>query len=144
MRRAAFTLVELLIVIIVLAVLAAIVVPKFTQSGDRSKQAARSSNLKVLKGAVGRFYDDTGAYPTTRAALAATSAPATGLSSAGGSRAISSGSWNGPYIERVLNDPVTNTAYIYGTASPTVGQVSAPAVAVAVSVGGGVPLDEVP
>ena len=130
MRRAAFTLVELLIVIIILAVLAAVVVPKFTQSGERTKQSARASNLKVLRAAVSRFYDDTGAYPASLSALAATTAPATGLSPAAASVAISAGSWNGPYVEKIFNDPITGTAYAYSTTVP-VGKVSAP------SAGGG-------
>ena len=79
---------ELLIVIIVIAVLAAIALPKFVNSGARSKEAALKSNLKIYRNAVTLFMNDTGAYPATLAALAATSAPATGLDAAGASKAI--------------------------------------------------------
>ncbi|MCL6624610.1 MAG: prepilin-type N-terminal cleavage/methylation domain-containing protein, partial [Fimbriimonadales bacterium] len=58
-----FTLVELLIVIIIIAILAAIVVPKFADSGLRSKEAALKSNLKLLRNAVELFKADTAACP---------------------------------------------------------------------------------
>lgn len=62
MKRA-FTLVELLIVIIIVAVLAAIAVPKVAQHGRRSKEASLRYNLKLMRSAVDRFYADTGYYP---------------------------------------------------------------------------------
>jgi general secretion pathway protein G len=62
MKRA-FTLVELLIVVIIVAVLAAIAVPKFAQNARLSKEASLRSNLKLMKSAVDRFFADTGHYP---------------------------------------------------------------------------------
>ena len=44
-----FTLVELLIVIIIIAVLAAIAIPKFANSSLRSKESALRSNLKISR-----------------------------------------------------------------------------------------------
>ena len=71
-----FTLVELLVVVVVLAVLAAIVLPKFMDSSTRSKESALKTDLKLMRNAVNLFFTDTGAYPATLADLAATSAPA--------------------------------------------------------------------
>ncbi|MEI7576830.1 MAG: prepilin-type N-terminal cleavage/methylation domain-containing protein [Armatimonadota bacterium] len=62
MKRA-FTLVELLIVIIIVSVLAAIAIPKVVQNGRRSEDASLRSNLRILRVAVDRFYADTGYYP---------------------------------------------------------------------------------
>ena len=59
----AFTLVELLIVIIIVAVLSGIAIPKVAQHGRRSKEASLRYNLKLLRAAVDRFYADTGHYP---------------------------------------------------------------------------------
>lgn len=80
----AFTFVELLVVIIILAVLAAVVIPRFADSGLRSKESALKANLRLYRGAVEMFRNDTGAYPASLADLAATSAPAKGLDSTGG------------------------------------------------------------
>ena len=62
-RSRAFTLVELLIVIVVLAVLAAIVIPKFNDSGIRGRESSLRANLKVVRNAVELFKTDTGSYP---------------------------------------------------------------------------------
>jgi hypothetical protein len=73
------------------------------------------------------FLNDTGAYPATLAALAATSAPATGLDSAGASKAIVASDWKGPYIDAIMTDPVSANAFTYGVASPNVGKVTSSA-----------------
>jgi prepilin-type N-terminal cleavage/methylation domain-containing protein len=65
-RRAssnAFTLVELLIVIILIAVLASIAIPKFLNSTSKSKEASLKYSLKIVRNAVDRFHADTGVYP---------------------------------------------------------------------------------
>jgi general secretion pathway protein G len=115
--RTGFTLVELLVVIVVLAVLAAIVLPKFLGAGQRSKEAALKSDLKILRNAISLFLTDTGAYPAALADLAATSAPASGLDSAGSSKNITAADWNGPYIEELPNDPVSGAAFTYYTST---------------------------
>jgi prepilin-type N-terminal cleavage/methylation domain-containing protein len=45
MERKGFTLVEILIVVIILGILAAIVVPQFTEAGSDAKVSALSSDL---------------------------------------------------------------------------------------------------
>lgn len=126
-RRRGFTLMELLIVIIVIAVLAAIALPKFINSGTRSKEASLKSDLKIYRNAVGLFLNDTGAYPANLAALAATSAPASGLDAAGAAKTIVATDWKGPYIDAIMTDPVSGNAFTYGTTSPNVGKVTSSA-----------------
>lgn len=121
--RRGFTLVELLVVIVVLAVLAAIVLPKFMDSSKRSKESALKSDLKLLRNAISLFQTDTGYYPATLADLAATSAPAKGLDSAGAQQSITASEWHGPYIESVPDYPFAGGAWTYGTSSPDVGKV---------------------
>jgi general secretion pathway protein G len=113
--RKGFTLVELLVVIVVLAVLAAIVLPKFLGAGQRSKEAALKSDLKILRNAVSLYLTDTGAYPAALSDLASTSAIASGLDSTGASKSITAADWNGPYVESVPNDPVGGSAFTYHT-----------------------------
>ena len=61
--RKGFTLVELLIVITLVAVLAAIAIPRFSSSGKRSKETALRASLKVLRQGVDRFFAETGGFP---------------------------------------------------------------------------------
>ncbi len=122
-RYRAFTLVELLIVIVILAVLAAIVIPKFADASTRSKESSLKSDLKQIRNAVEIFKTDTGAYPAALTDLSATAAPASGKDSTGTTKTITATDWRGPYVSSVPNDPVSATAMTYSTASGTVGQV---------------------
>ncbi|MFQ3549881.1 MAG: prepilin-type N-terminal cleavage/methylation domain-containing protein [Armatimonadota bacterium] len=125
--KCGFTLVELLVVIVVLAVLAAIVLPKFMNSSKRSKEAALKSDLKVVRNAIGMFHADTGAYPKTLNALMATEAPAKGLDSDGNEVDILPGDWHGPYLQDLPIDPISGTAFIYVITHPDVGKVKSSA-----------------
>jgi general secretion pathway protein G len=118
-----FTLVELLIVIIIIAVLAAIDIPKFADSSLRSKQAALKADLKLYRNAIELFKSDCGSYPATLNDLASTSAPANGLDSTGATKAVTSSDWKGPYLQAVETDPISGNAFTYTTTSPGVGNV---------------------
>lgn len=118
---------ELLIVIIVIAVLAAIALPRFINSGLRSKEASLKSDLKIYRNGVQLFLNDTGAYPATLAAMSATSAPASGLDSAGAVKTIVATDWKGPYIDSIMTDPVSSNAFTYAVTSPNVGKVTSSA-----------------
>ena len=111
-KRGGFTLVELLVVIVVLAVLAAIVLPKFTDSSKRSKEAALKSDLKLVRNAISLFKTDTDLYPLTLADLAATTAPAQG-SNGTADVSLTASSWHGPYYQATPTDPVSGSAFTY-------------------------------
>ncbi len=123
-KRGGFTLIELLVVIVVIAVLAMIVIPKFADSGRRSKEASMRSDLSQLRSAVATFQTDTGAFPATLADLAAATAPTGGLSSTGGAATIIATDWHGPYLTNgVPTDPVSNTAFTYTVTGTSTGKV---------------------
>jgi len=62
--RAGFTLIELLVVIAVIAILAAILYPVFSQARDRARQAGCLSNLKQIGTAIEMYRQDYDqAYP---------------------------------------------------------------------------------
>jgi len=58
-----FTLVELLIVVIILAILAAIIVPQFSAATDDATQSAYDSNIANLRAAIDLYRQQHNAYP---------------------------------------------------------------------------------
>ncbi|MBK6716904.1 MAG: type II secretion system protein [Burkholderiales bacterium] len=58
-----FTLVELLIVVIIMAILAAIVIPQFSSATSDTKEAALDSNLAGLRNAVELYKAQHSVYP---------------------------------------------------------------------------------
>lgn len=67
-----FTLVELMVVIAVIGVLAAIAVPKFMGSTEAARIAKVQADLRTIGSAISVFEAQTGAPPTTLAALSPT------------------------------------------------------------------------
>ncbi len=66
-----FTLLELLVVIVILSLLAALVVPKLTGRVDEAKIDTTKVQLKEIKRALEMYKLDNGNYPTTEQGLKA-------------------------------------------------------------------------
>lgn len=65
MRQTAFTLIELLIVVAIIAILAAIAVPNFLESQVRAKSARARADLRTIAGALESYaVDNNNRYPT--------------------------------------------------------------------------------
>ena len=109
-RQRGFTLVELLVVIVVLAVLAAIVLPKFMNSSARSKESSLRSDLKLMRNAVSVFQADIGKYPSTLADLSETDK--TKVKDQDGN-VVKATDWHGPYVEAVPTGPIAGAALNY-------------------------------
>ena len=103
MKRRAFTLVELLIVVIILGILAAIVVPQFSQASSDAQLNSLTSNLQVMRGQLEMYkIQHNGSYPL----LANFTTQMTQKTNADGS--TTGTPTLGPYIQRVPNNPFTN------------------------------------
>lgn len=99
-NRGGFTLIELLLVLVILAVLAAVVVPKFTGRSEQAKLTAAKTDISMLDSALDLFEQDCGRYPSTDEGLGA-------LLNGG-----SIPNWHGPYIKKMPKDPWGND-YVY-------------------------------
>jgi type II secretion system protein G len=71
-KEKGFTLVELMIVIIILAILTGIAIPSYMALRNRARVAAAQSEMKNIATAIEMYNADTDAYPpTTYAAMSA-------------------------------------------------------------------------
>ena len=82
MLHKGFTLVELLIVVIILAILAAIVVPQFASSTDDAGVSSLDTTLVNMRSAIELYHQQHGEYPGEITAVAA-SCPNGGTSGTG-------------------------------------------------------------
>lgn len=59
----AFSLIEILVVVVVIGILAAVVVPNTIMAGDMARVAATGEDLKAIARAVEAYRNDTGRWP---------------------------------------------------------------------------------
>jgi general secretion pathway protein G len=79
-NSAGFTLIELMVVIIILGLLAAIVMPRVVGETDKARYEQAKVQMRILEDALKRYKLDNGLYPTTEQGLEAlVRKPATGL-----------------------------------------------------------------
>ena len=97
-----FTLIELLLVLVILSILAAVVVPKFTGSSEKARKARAVTDISTLDDAISRFELDAGRFPTNDEGLQVLVQQPTAQVK----------EWHGPYIKRIPTDPWGN-AYVY-------------------------------
>ncbi len=100
-QQTGFTLVEMLLVLVILAALAAVVVPKFAGRSKQAKIAAAKSEIKGLETALDAFEIDNTYYPKSGNLEELVVQP------------NNTPDWRGPYIKRgVPKDPWGND-YLY-------------------------------
>ena len=106
-----FTLVEVLIVVIVLGILAAIVVPQFSRASDDANLSALKTNLQTIRAQLELYkIQHNGSYPT----LAAFTAQLT----AGTDITGAAGTTYGPYLLTIPTNPFSNVSTVTNTTPP--------------------------
>jgi len=106
-----FTLIEMLIVIVVIAILALIVIPRLLGAGRKAKEATLRGDLHQIRNAVQQFEADCGDYPSALTELQ--TVPGAGTTGGGGI-ALDIAGWQGPYLRTPDNnlpkDPFTESS----------------------------------
>ncbi len=101
-RSGAFTLIELLLVLVILGILAAIVVPKFVGRSEQARIAAAQTTIKNVEVALDAFEIDNGRFPTSAEGLKALVEQPSGLDN-----------WKGPYLKSDPGMDPWKNAFIY-------------------------------
>ncbi|MEI6075416.1 MAG: type II secretion system major pseudopilin GspG [Verrucomicrobiota bacterium] len=96
--RRAFTLVEMLLVVTIIGILAALVIPKIVGRSEQARVTAAQADLSSIKTTLDAFEVDNGYYPKSIQDLVL--APNTAKN------------WHGPYLEKIPQDPWGNN-YVY-------------------------------
>ncbi len=114
MFRKGFTLVELLIVVIILGILAAIVVPQFSDASTDTQVSSLRTNLQTLRGQIELYRLQHGSYPT----LTNFVDQMTKKTDADGTVNQTTGKF-GPYLQAIPVNPLNNSAEITSNTSET-------------------------
>jgi general secretion pathway protein G len=97
-----FTLVELLVVMVIIGLLAALVAPRLFPKLGKGKQAAAKAQIELLGQALDQYRLDTGFYPSTEQGLQSL------LTNPGAEK------WEGPYLKKdVLPIDPWGKPYLY-------------------------------
>jgi general secretion pathway protein G len=101
-KRAGFTLLELLVVVLILGLLAGLVAPRYFGQVGKSEVNVAKAQLDALEKALDQYRLDTGHYPSTELGLQALIA-----------RPASEPKWNGPYLRKALPLDPWGKPYLY-------------------------------
>ena len=93
-KHKGFTLIEMLIVIVVIAILALIVIPRLLGAGRKAKEATLRGDLHQIRNAIQQFEADCGDYPADLDQLQ--TAPTGGNGGSGVMLDVTG--WQGPYL----------------------------------------------
>jgi general secretion pathway protein G len=95
LQSAAFTLIEIMVVVVILGVLAATIIPQFIGTTHDAKVSAAKGHIAELEAALERFNIHMDRFPTSEEGLKLLVEPPPG----------EPGPWRGPYIKQLRPDP---------------------------------------
>ena len=106
-----FTLIELMVVLVILALLATVIGTNVVGRSDEAKQAKAKADVAMIEGLLDQFYLDMGRYPTTEEGLRVLYWPPEDDEE----------KWGGPYSKKPIPPDPWDNPYFYecpGTHSP--------------------------
>ena len=101
-RSRAFTLLELLVVIVIIGLLAGLVAPRYFDQVSKTNTKIAKAQIDALEKALDQYRLDLGAYPTTEQGLAALNTRPQNLDK-----------WAGPYLKKAVPPDPWGARYLY-------------------------------
>lgn len=101
-RLHAFTLIELMVVILILAILAALIVPRVVGRQDEAKRSKAAADISSLSSALQQFRLDCDRYPSTEEGLMALRQAPPDVNN-----------WKGPYLQKAIPTDPWGNEYVY-------------------------------
>lgn len=99
-RNAGFTLIEIMVVVVILGILAAVVVPNIMGKPEEARVAAAKQDIRAIEAALNMYKLDNFYYPSTQQGLEAL------VQKPGGDPPAKN--WREPYLKKLPNDPWGN------------------------------------
>ena len=103
-KNEGFTLIELMLVVIIIGVIAAIAVPRMAGKTEKAKLAAAATEINSLSASLDAFELNVGRFPATEEGLTSLIERPSALSDEDG--------WDGPYMREIPFDP-WKREYVY-------------------------------
>ena len=124
-KASGFTLVEILIVVVILGILAAIVIPQFTNASETAKAGNLTSQLQTIRSQLELAQiQHQGTYPDLVASSPAWTEMTTQTEQVSAYTAgNASGNEVGPYLQQAPTNPFENSASVAAAAAAGVGWV---------------------
>lgn len=97
-KQSAFTLIEIMVVVVILGILAALIIPQFVGTTEDAKVAAAKGDISQLENGLERFNLNLDRYPTVEEGLKVLTAAPPGDEE----------KWRGPYVKILRPDPWGN------------------------------------
>jgi len=101
-RQAGVTLIEMMVVVVIIALFAALVLPRMMGQADKARKTAARAQINAFMTALGSYKLDTGGYPTTEQGLQALRAKPENVNG-----------WQGPYTDKEIDNDPWGHPYLY-------------------------------
>ncbi|MBQ3448820.1 MAG: type II secretion system major pseudopilin GspG [Synergistaceae bacterium] len=116
-RRSGFTLIEIMVVVVILGLLAALVVPRIGPQVAEAQRTTAATQIRSLEDALEMYRMHNGFYPSTQQGLEALVTPPTTspvpkrFAEGGYIKKVPDDPWGNPYVYRNNNGRITITSY---------------------------------
>ena len=101
-RQAGVTLIEMMVVVVIIALFAALVLPRMMGQADKARKTAARAQINAFMTALGSYKLDTGNYPTSEQGLQALRVKPESVSG-----------WQGPYTDKEIDNDPWGHPYVY-------------------------------